>query len=66
MENPVALCGSQDRLGFATGTNMSQILVAETNRVLFHSCGVSVEGGMGALFPPGHVLQPRAGNDCLE
>lgn len=56
MENPIALCGSQDGLGFATGINMSQILVTETNRVLFHSWGVSVEGGMGALSPPGHVL----------
>lgn len=42
---------------------MSQILVAETNRVLSHSCCVSIEGGMGALFPPGHVLQRRARND---
>lgn len=56
MENPIALCGSQDGLDFAAGTNMSQILVTKTNKVLSHSCGVSVEGGMGALSPPGYVL----------
>lgn len=40
MQNPVTHYGSQDGLGFAAGTNMSKILVAETNGLLPHSCCV--------------------------